>query len=178
MRNALSFPVRQVLCWQIIRWAWELTNLLLLQIPEATTRAPEFPGGASGAIVHNVYWLTAAETGYLGLISLVILLLRPMIVGLRCGWRNRGDERGDLLLGLGISLLTVYIHSFYEWIFITFQVEYIFAATIGLIAGLAQQLGYWSTAAQTVQRTNRDFGSPIVNVAASHDQRSDRLNKQ
>lgn len=93
--------------------------------------------------VHNVYLLTASELGYLGLVTFVIMLLRPMFVALHCGWRNRGDSRGDLLLGLGVALLVIYIHSLYEWIFLLFSSQYLFAMITGLVAGLAQQLGYW-----------------------------------
>ena len=75
-----------------------------------------------------------------------MLLLSPLIVAFRCGWRNRKDQRGDLLLGFGVALLTVYLHSFYEWVFVSFEIEYMFAATMGLIAGLAQELGYWRSA--------------------------------
>jgi O-antigen ligase len=95
------------------------------------------------AIVHNVYWLVAAETGYPGLITFVFFLLRPLVVAFRCGWRNRGDERGDLLLGLGAALFVVYIHSMFEWVFIADQLQYMFAMEMGLVAGLAVQLGYW-----------------------------------
>jgi len=98
------------------------------------------------AFVHNAYWLVAAETGYVGIISFVALLLSPLIVAFRCGWRHRRDQRGDLLLGLGVALLTVYLHSFYEWIFVKFEIQYMFAASVGLIAGLAQELGYWQGA--------------------------------
>jgi hypothetical protein len=96
-------------------------------------------------IVHNVYWLVACETGWLGLITFVLLLLRPMIVivAFLCGLRNRGDRRGDLLLGLGVALLTVYLHNFFEWIFLWCETQYMFAFSVGLIAGLSQQLGYW-----------------------------------
>jgi O-antigen ligase len=99
--------------------------------------------GSESANVHNVYWLVAAETGYPGLIAFVLLLLPPMVVAFRCGWRNRKDPRGDLLLGLGVALLTVYLHCFVEWIFVTYQAQYMFAIEVGLVAGLAQQLGYW-----------------------------------
>jgi O-antigen ligase len=95
------------------------------------------------AIVHNLYWLTAAETGYLGLIGLLVLLFQPLIVAIRCGWRHRKDRRGDLLLGIGMGTLLVYIHSYFEWIFVTFQIQYVFAIMVGLVGGLATQLGYW-----------------------------------
>ena len=96
-----------------------------------------------GAFVHNAYLLVAVETGYFGLAAFVIMLLRPMLVAFRCAWRNPRDKRGDLLIGLGVGLLTVYVHNFFEWIFVTFQCEYLFAANVAMIAGLAQQLGYW-----------------------------------
>ena len=102
----------------------------------------EYILGRSGN-VHNVYWLVATEAGYPGLITLVLLLLCPISVAFRCGWRHRGDQRGDLLLGLGVALLIVYIHSIFEWILITFQAQYLLALDLGLVAGLAQQMGYW-----------------------------------
>jgi hypothetical protein len=95
------------------------------------------------ATVHNVYWLTAAETGYVGLVAFVILLLAPLIVSLRCGVRYRKDIRGDVLLGLGVALLPVYLQSSEEWIFVTYRDQYAFVMCIGLIAGLAIQMGYW-----------------------------------
>jgi O-antigen ligase len=99
--------------------------------------------GSDSANVHNIYYLVTAETGYVGLVTFVIMLLQPLMVAFRCSWRNRGDRRGDLLLGLGMSLLVVYIHSYFEWIFITFSAQYMFALDVGLVAGLATQLGYW-----------------------------------
>jgi O-antigen ligase len=115
------------------------------------------------AIVHNAYWLVAAETGYLGILSFVILLATPLIVAFRCSWQNRRDQRGDLLLGLGVALLTVYLHSLYEWVFVTFEVQYIFAASVGLIAGLAQQLNYWKQAkVDTIQVQSAKMLHPTI----------------
>lgn len=93
--------------------------------------------------VHNSYLLAACETGFLGLIALVIVLLRPLITAIRCSWRNRGDLRGDWLMGLGVSLLIVYMHCFYEWIIVDYQFQYALALQVGMVAGLAQQLQYW-----------------------------------
>jgi O-antigen ligase len=99
--------------------------------------------GSEGAHVHNIYWLVAAETGYPGIIAFVLLLIQPLIVAFHCGWRNRGDQRGDLLLGLGVALLVTYIHGFFEWVAITFEFQYLLALTFGMTAGLALELGYW-----------------------------------
>jgi len=122
-----------------------------------------------GSYVHNVYWLVAAETGYIGLVAFVILLLRPLTVAFLCGWRNRKDRRGDLLLGLGVGLLTVYLHNFYEWIFITFQTEYLFAVNAAMVAALAQQLGYWK---RTFAKDVKTRPSGHVEPAAGTIQRS------
>jgi O-antigen ligase len=99
--------------------------------------------GSDSANVHNVYLLVLAESGFPGLITFLLVLLQPLVVAFRCGWRTRNDMRGDLLLGLGFALLMVYIHSYFEWIFISFAPQYMFALDAGLVAGLATQLGYW-----------------------------------
>jgi O-antigen ligase len=103
-----------------------------------------FQSGSLSTNVHNTYRLVAAETGFFGLLAFLIFLLHPMVVAFASGWRARGDERGDLLIGLGVALMAVYLHSFYEWVFITSTFQYFFAIEAGMIAGLAQQLGYQS----------------------------------
>jgi O-antigen ligase len=99
--------------------------------------------GSDSANVHNIYYLVAAETGYVGLVTFALVLLQPLVVAFRASSRNPRDRRGDLLLGLGLAMLIVYIHSYFEWVFITYPPQYMFAINAGLVAGLAQQLGYW-----------------------------------
>src|SRR5205085_11098196 len=96
------------------------------------------------AQVHNLYWLVAAETGYLGLLTLLVLLVRSALVAFVCSWRYRGDERRDVLLGLGVALLIVCVHSGFEWIWVSFEPQYLFFIDAGLVGGLALRLGYWS----------------------------------
>ena len=105
--------------------------------------AGEYWGASRASNVHNVYWLVAAETGYIGVVAFVAFLVHPLIAAFRCSFRHRRDPRGDLLLGLGVALLVVYIHSFEEWIFVVFESQYLLAIVIGLVAGLTQELGYW-----------------------------------
>ena len=101
-------------------------------------------GRELGANVHNVYMLVAAESGWLGLLSFLLLLSRGVIVAILCGWRNHRDPRGALLLGLGVGLLIFVIHCKYEWVFVTFELQYLYAISLGLVAGISQQLGYWA----------------------------------
>jgi O-antigen ligase len=120
--------------------------------------------GSDSTNVHNIYLLVTAETGYIGLVTFLLVLLQPLIVALRCGWRYRGDRTGDLLLGLGISLFIVYVHSYFEWIFISFTPQYMFALDGGLVAGLATQLGYWRSPVAN-RAGGVDTIAPIAKVA-------------
>jgi hypothetical protein len=108
------------------------------------------------ANVHNIYWLIAAETGYPGIITYVLLLLRTLTVAFVCGWRNRGDRRGDLLLGLGVAIAAVSIHNSFEWVYIGFKGQYMFATCLGLVGGLATELGYWRPPDRKSFRTEFD----------------------
>ena len=66
-----------------------------------------------------------------------------------------------MLLGLGVGLLTVYLHNFFEWIFVTFQCEYLFAVNAAMIAALAQRLGYWKQVrARPVQFVPKEVVEP------------------
>lgn len=108
--------------------------------------------GSRSAHVHNVYLLSAAETGYPGLVAIVLVLLWPALVALRCAWRFKRDPRGELLLGLATALVIVALHSKFEWIFVTAPVQYFYALTVGMIAGISYQMGYWSKPPRRVTR--------------------------
>ena len=95
------------------------------------------------ATVHNVYWVVLAETGVFGLITYLIFLASPVVAAFRCSVRHRHDIRGDLLAGLLVSIILIYLHSIEEWILITYRLQYMYAVDVGLIAGLATQMGYW-----------------------------------
>ncbi len=87
------------------------------------------------AIVHNVYWLTAAELGYLGIVSLLVLFAAPLRVAF--SRRPRG-RRGDVLLGMGAALMAFYLHSFFEWVWRLSEISYLYFMTIALIAVVAR----------------------------------------
>lgn len=95
--------------------------------------------GSRSAKVHNMYLLVAAETGWLGLLSLLALLVWPVCRGLRFAFRDRRDPRGDMVLGATVAIMTCAAHGFYEWVFVTYQAQYMFAIALGIIAGLIRQ---------------------------------------
>jgi hypothetical protein len=101
------------------------------------------PWVMSIAMVHNAYWLVVTETGYLGLVAFITCIFSPMILAFRSGLRNSDDVRGELLIGLGTALLIVYLHAQFEFMFVSAAVQYIYVTVIGLVSGLAMQLGYW-----------------------------------
>lgn len=91
-------------------------------------------------IVHNAYLLAAAETGYFGMVSFVLILLMPFYTAFRYGWLARQSRVGDLLLGCGIAILIVGLHSFLEYIFFGKGVQYLFGITAGIIFGSAAKV--------------------------------------
>lgn len=95
--------------------------------------------GSRSAHVHQLYLLAAAETGWLGMLSLVGLLGWATLRGFAFAFGNRRDPRGDVVLGSSIAILVAAFHSIYEWIFVTSQVQYVFAISLGIIAGIIRQ---------------------------------------
>jgi O-antigen ligase len=95
-------------------------------------------GGSRATNVHNTYLLIAAETGWAGLLTYVALLGAVIWTGWRFAFRQRSDPRGDIALGSTIALVVMAIHSKYEWITVTYQVQYVIAISIGIIGGLVR----------------------------------------
>ncbi len=91
------------------------------------------------AIVHSVYWLTAAELGYAGVVALLVLFVAPLRMAFSYGLRRSQGRRGDVLLGLGVGLTTLYAHSFFEWAWRLTEVSYVYFMTVALIPVLARQ---------------------------------------
>ena len=44
------------------------------------------------------------------------------------------------MLGIGVCLVVVVIHCFYEWIFVVYPVQVLFAIDTGIVAGLARKI--------------------------------------
>jgi O-antigen ligase len=116
--------------------------------------------GSRSAHVHNIYLLVAAETGWFGLISLAALFSWSVLRGLAFAFANRKDPRGDIVLGASIAILVTALHSFWEWVFITYSTQYVFAISLGIIAGNIRQA---AIDAQSQARLRRKATLPVVN---------------
>lgn len=97
--------------------------------------------GSRAAHVHNMYLLTAAETGWLGLLTLCSLLFWTIFRAVTFAFNNRLDPRGDLVLGAAIAIFVTALHGYYEWVFVMYQAQYVFAISMGIIAGTIRQVG-------------------------------------
>ncbi len=107
--------------------------------------------GSRAANVHNTYLLITAETGWLGLITFLLLMVTAVITALRAAFQYRADPRGELLIALGAALVTISLHCFVEWIFVMYSTQYAFGITLGLIGGIIYQLKHKrAQATQTV----------------------------
>jgi hypothetical protein len=94
--------------------------------------------GSRAANVHNAYLLTAAETGWIGLVALLSMMAGVILTGLRFAFQDRRDPKGDIALGCAVAVLMTAVHNFYEWIFVTYQAQYVFAIAVGIISGLVR----------------------------------------
>lgn len=91
--------------------------------------------GARSTSVHNVYLLSRAEGGILGLIGLLTLLSVPPFGAIRAFVKRRGELR-DVSMACGLALLLAALHSQYEWVLVTVTPQYLLAAMIGVISSL------------------------------------------
>lgn len=111
--------------------------------------------GSRAANVHNVYLLVGAETGWFGLLTFVSLLSWSIVCGLRFAFANRRDPRGDVVLGATVAIMVCAVHGFYEWIFVTYQAQYVFAIALGIIAGMIRQRQLETAQAARLRREAR-----------------------
>jgi hypothetical protein len=71
------------------------------------------PGDRDG-IAHHIYWLTAAETGYVGLATYLILLVTVYVAGVRAALGK--GLRAEIAVGIVVGLTTTYMQGTAEWI--------------------------------------------------------------
>ncbi|QGN56102.1 O-antigen ligase [Novosphingobium sp. Gsoil 351] len=108
--------------------------------------------GNMGANVHNSYLLVEAETGVIGLVTMLILLSCAIAYPLYISFTNRKNVRGDILSGLSIAFVTFVIHNRVEWGFVSENVQYMLAVILGLIAGLSRSIKVAASTARSVRQ--------------------------
>jgi O-antigen ligase len=88
------------------------------------------------ANVHNTYLLIAVETGWAGLFTVIALFAGVAINGMRFVFQDRRDPRGDVVLGCTVAIIVCGVHIFYEWIWVKYELQYLFGISIGIIGGM------------------------------------------
>ncbi len=91
-------------------------------------------------IVHNVYWLSLAETGYLGLLAYGLLTLAPIAIGVTWFKRAGPNPRGDVILGCTVALVVTALQGVLEWLARQTLVSYLVWILAVVIIALARQL--------------------------------------
>jgi hypothetical protein len=81
------------------------------------------PGDRTG-IAHHIYWLTAAETGYVGVTTYILLLAAVILTAARS--MRLKDGRGDIAVGLVAGFAVTYIQGTAEWIARQTNQSYVF----------------------------------------------------
>ena len=93
-------------------------------------------------IVHNIYRLTQAELGWIGLVAYLAVLASPLLTAVAAIVRSgrTADPRVDLLLGFAASLVVTYLHGTLEWSLRMTPIAQVQWIVYGFIASLAVSL--------------------------------------
>jgi O-antigen ligase len=90
--------------------------------------------GAYSIPVHNAYLLARAETGFLGEITFILLLLVPILRGFIFAFKYRSAGRGEIVLGSSIGLSLNLLHNNYEFATLSATVLSLVMINLGIIA--------------------------------------------
>lgn len=89
-------------------------------------------------LAHHIYWLTAAELGWIGSFAYLLLIFFPTWTAFLGAYRLRGNIRGDILLGCAAGTAAMHVHGLAEWIARQMPMMYLFWT----VAAIISVLGY------------------------------------
>ena len=101
----------------------------------------------TAGVAHHIYWLTAAETGYLGLALYLTIIVRFAWSAWRGARRNKSIH-GTLLFGVFLGFGALQASGFYEWAFRLTPVMQLFVIQAAVAVS-------WAEAGQTKVRPTR-----------------------
>jgi len=96
--------------------------------------------GSRSAPVHNAYLLARAETGWLGNIMLIAMLVIPLVAGLRIAFSERSSPLGGVALGSSVAALMVMLHSNYEYAWLLEEPQRVYFLNTAIIAAASVAL--------------------------------------
>ena len=92
------------------------------------------------ALVHNTYYLIAAEMGVLGLLAFLGLLIAVFSLALNILKRAPPGFSLEYAVGTTVMVLAVAAHSYYEWITMFYVIHVLFAMNLGVMVALRTSL--------------------------------------
>jgi O-antigen ligase len=105
-------------------------------------------------VAHHIYWLTAAEMGYIGLLLYLAIIVRFGWAALAGALRWKTPE-ATLVFGVFLGLIALQASGFYEWAFRVTPVTQLF----GISAALA---AVWSVGGRASARAGLQSRSGVV----------------
>jgi len=124
--------------------------------------------GNRSANVHNSYLLVAAETGILGALAFGLLIAASIYRAMATAFRFRRNRESDICVGIVCGFIAMSAHALYEWMYVVNPTQYLFAISLGLIAGLRSRL------VQSASSKVRPFADTVVGQPLQHPLRDAR----
>ncbi len=108
--------------------------------------------GSRSAPVHNAYLLSRAETGWLGNIMLILMMVVPIAVGLRTGFAERRSLLGGVALGSAVAAAMAALHSNYEYAWLLEEPQRVFFLNMAIVAASSVALRQMRREARKARR--------------------------
>lgn len=119
--------------------------------------------GSRSAPVHNAYLLARAETGWLGNITLILILVVPMVVGMRIAFADRQSPLGGVALGSAVAAVMAIVHNNYEYAWLLEEPQRVYFINLAVIAAASLALRQSRRAAKQAKRARaRDIPAPAT----------------
>ena len=85
--------------------------------------------------VHNSYYLTLAEAGFVGLFGLLFLLGSFFVIGFRALRNPLSRAEFGNVVGLFAGVVIAAVHAWFEWVSLTYQMDSVLAIGMGAVIG-------------------------------------------
>ncbi|MBN8808850.1 MAG: hypothetical protein J0I47_11560 [Sphingomonas sp.] len=142
-----------------------------LYVPTANTKGYADRAGVAwnfanrSAPVHNAYLLTRAETGWLGELALILMLVVPLLAGLRLAFSRRQGFAGEMALGSAVAMGVNIVHNNFEFAVVTYNVLAMVFLNLAIIASQIRGERYRKNARPAPQRAPAPRLTPGLAVA-------------
>ncbi len=126
-------------------------SYVLSNTPKYTNMIKVMAAEKQKGVCHEVYFLTAAELGWIGLVIFVMVLLRFLWHASFEAFRRKGFH-GLLQAAIALGMLALHLSGFLEWVFRITPIFYMFLVCCGLSVGLADS---WRLADRAARKPRR-----------------------